>query len=101
MREIIPVQQGEKWVWKDVGLLFNQEEGHSFWRKGDLIQGRGEINGVEVFISYCSRASGNSSFYGVNVFGETYSPISKDEVLCMLDNIRNHVNGDFIDADCY
>jgi len=47
----------ESW---DMGLELNEKEGHTFWQPGEVLQFRGVVNGVTVWIEQaCGRMSLN------------------------------------------
>lgn len=100
MNALIPIKQGEHWDEPiDLGLILNKEEGHTFWRKGDFLQGRGVINGVEIYVSICTRQIGRQAVCAMQVNGQKYPFLSRTEMMGIINSIRN-CNGDFIDAEC-
>jgi len=75
----------------DMGLHLNEVEGHSFWQSGEVVQYRGFINGMRVYIE---RAIGRMGFCGKPAyrvgFGDAPgypAQINQDEAVKLLQEV--------------
>ena len=62
----------------DLGLILNEREGHTFWQPEEILQFRGVVNGVTVWIEKVTGRYGLNGKSGYRVaFGEhpTYPPM--------------------------
>lgn len=74
----------ESW---DMGLEINRKEGHDFWKPGEVVQFRGVVNGVMVWIEMASGRMGLNGKTGYRVaFGERpeYPPMVNVEEAARL-----------------
>lgn len=102
MNAIIPVQQSEQWEFHDLGLILNEREGHTFWKKGEIVQSQAIINGFEVLVVKHSGKAG--SMYGVSINGAVIVDgcglpyLTREEAIEAVDATRLLI-GDYIDAE--